>query len=281
MQHGELDLIQADSGDDEETDRNYLLQKSIRLYMEEAYRDVQCDDMLLSLVPAQKHLASEALEQQDSTVNSKEQSGFGGAYQQLRSFVVSSVPVLGKWIEVDRDQRLWFQMHKEQRVAGIDHITGKQVMVDVIIYNIKAYGVDARHTVEQFVTNAWLWYLEQRKTSADRARYFLQARLNAKAELNSDAARGPKGKNIKAIDRAAYQFKKYLLRDEKTFDSLFFAAKTQLLSLVDDFMLGSGKFAIKGFPNKLGLLLHGPPGIPKHCAPLTLSVIHHCDLIVH
>eukprot|EP00658_Telonema_sp_P-2_P071116 TRINITY_DN6042_c0_g2_i2.p1 TRINITY_DN6042_c0_g2~~TRINITY_DN6042_c0_g2_i2.p1 ORF type:complete len:194 (-),score=64.87 TRINITY_DN6042_c0_g2_i2:107-688(-) len=40
-------------GDEEETDRNYLLQKAIRLYMESEYH-LNCDDMMLSLVPAQQ-----------------------------------------------------------------------------------------------------------------------------------------------------------------------------------------------------------------------------------
>lgn len=247
------------AGDEEEVDRNYLLQKAIRLYMDQHY-EVHCEDMLLSLVPAQANQQEADAPGED---HSKADSGFGGAYQQLKSFVVSSVPVLGKWIELDPELRLWFQMNKEQRVAGVDELTQKQVMVEVIIYNLKAYGADARGTVQTFITDAWMWYLEQRKTSADRARYFLQARLNAKAEANSDAARGPKGRNVKAIDRAQYQFKKYLLRDQKTFESLFFAAKPQLLALVDDFLNKAGKFAISGFPQKLGLLLYGPPGTGK------------------
>jgi hypothetical protein len=33
-----------------------------------------------------------------------------------------------------------------------------------------------------------------------------------------------------------------------------------LLLQVDAFKAKSGKFAIKGYPHKLGFLLHGPPG---------------------
>jgi SpoVK/Ycf46/Vps4 family AAA+-type ATPase len=36
-----------------------------------------------------------------------------------------------------------------------------------------------------------------------------------------------------------------------------------MLSLVDDFLQRRGKFAINGFPHKLGLLLDGPPGTGK------------------
>jgi hypothetical protein len=33
-----------------------------------------------------------------------------------------------------------------------------------------------------------------------------------------------------------------------------------VLRLLEQFMNNDGKFAIKGFPDKLGLMLHGPPG---------------------
>ena len=39
--------------------------------------------------------------------------------------------------------------------------------------------------------------------------------------------------------------------------------KEQVLQLLDNYTKRTGKFAIKGFPNKLGLLLHSPPGTGK------------------
>lgn len=50
---------------------------------------------------------------------------------------------------------------------------------------------------------------------------------------------------------------RYELSDEKTFASLFFPEKKELLYLLDHFSEKSGKFAVPGFPHKLGLLLYG------------------------
>jgi chaperone BCS1 len=50
------------------------------------------------------------------------------------------------------------------------------------------------------------------------------------------------------------------LSDKKTFESLFFQEKERLLEIVDHFVDKSGKYAVKGYPHELGLLLHGPPG---------------------
>jgi hypothetical protein len=59
------------------------------------------------------------------------------------------------------------------------------------------------------------------------------------------------------------KFKRYKLSDEKTFSSLFFPQKENLLKLLGHFNERTGKFAIPGYPHKLGLLLHGPPGTGK------------------
>ena len=60
------------------------------------------------------------------------------------------------------------------------------------------------------------------------------------------------------------QWKRYKLQERgKAFESLFFASKPRLLALLDQFSRRDGKFAIPGYPHKLGLLLHGPPGTGK------------------
>jgi hypothetical protein len=63
--------------------------------------------------------------------------------------------------------------------------------------------------------------------------------------------------------RGRRQYKRYKLSDEKTFESLFFKEKGRLLEMVDHFVNKSGKYSVKGYPHKLGLLLHGPPGTGK------------------
>ena len=56
------------------------------------------------------------------------------------------------------------------------------------------------------------------------------------------------------------EYSRYRLSDEKTFDSLFFPEKENLLKMLRHFLDRTGKYAVKGYPHKLGLLLHGPPG---------------------
>jgi len=58
-------------------------------------------------------------------------------------------------------------------------------------------------------------------------------------------------------------YQAYPLYESKTFDSLFFDKKDELLKRVDAFMKKEGKYSLKGYPYKLGLLLSGPPGTGK------------------
>lgn len=59
------------------------------------------------------------------------------------------------------------------------------------------------------------------------------------------------------------QYVAYKLGDEKTFETLFNRKCHELLRVVDHFEKKTGKYAIKGYPHKLGLLLTGVPGTGK------------------
>jgi hypothetical protein len=64
-------------------------------------------------------------------------------------------------------------------------------------------------------------------------------------------------------NKACMLYKAYKLSDHRTFQSFFHPDKDAILSLVDQFTAKKGKFAIPGYPQKLGFLLHGPPGTGK------------------
>lgn len=55
----------------------------------------------------------------------------------------------------------------------------------------------------------------------------------------------------------------YELSGKKTFDCLFFPEKKELIELIDSFQNGQGRYSLKYYPKKLGILLHGPAGCGK------------------
>ncbi len=58
-------------------------------------------------------------------------------------------------------------------------------------------------------------------------------------------------------------FSSYVLNDNKTFDSLFIPNKTEIINFLSSFQNHTGKYAIQGVKQQLGLLLYGPPGSGK------------------
>jgi replication-associated recombination protein RarA len=62
---------------------------------------------------------------------------------------------------------------------------------------------------------------------------------------------------------ANFIFRRYALSEDKSFANFFHPEKLQIIALVENFQKKGGKFAISGYPHKLGFLLHGPPGTGK------------------
>lgn len=61
----------------------------------------------------------------------------------------------------------------------------------------------------------------------------------------------------------SYEYSRFILKNNKCFDNLFFPEKKQIIKLLDDFINKKNKFNIKGISHKLGFLLHGIPGTGK------------------
>lgn len=130
---------------------------------------------------------------------------------------------------------------------------GGKVTID---FNFKSACADGKQRIDQFLKTAFEWYVKQVEAQTDRSRYLYMMQIgneNADGDGDDEDSSGGSGP----------LYKRYKLSDEKTFDSLFFPQKEQLLHLLQHFSEKKGKFEIPGYPHKLGLLLHGPPGTGK------------------
>ena len=109
-------------------------------------------------------------------------------------------------------------------------------------------------SIDAFIDTAYKWYIEALRKLEDNSRYLYEMKLPEVSLTTSDDEN-------KSSDGISY--KRYRLSNEKSFDSLFFREKKNLLALIDHFSKKTGKYAIQGYPHKLGVLLYGPPGSGK------------------
>ena len=101
-------------------------------------------------------------------------------------------------------------------------------------------------SIRAFVKCTFDWYMDEIRKLENKDRFMLDVQPM-----------------IQTRSGGVPQYIAYKLGDEKTFATLFNRKAHDLLRIVDQFENKTGKYAIKGYPYKLGLLLSGIPGTGK------------------
>ncbi|GAB9477134.1 Arrestin domain-containing protein a, partial [Globisporangium polare] len=242
--------------------KNHLLQKALTLYLTDII-DLRNKDAHYDLLdkPKRKKLGqvvAKDLNDDDSccdgdtsvssysdTVDGSVASDDDEAYYgEVNGLNVQVMPPLNEWINIGNGVRF---MHEQEAPPASDSKTPTEAKVRFVFASSAA---DGSERIDALIQKAYKQYQddERKKYAQDKARYFY---IQSGTKGGSEA------------EASAVAYKRYALGEDKTFDNLFFEDKAQVLQLLDNFTNKAGKFAIKGFPYKLGLLLHGPPGTGK------------------
>ena len=186
---------------------------------------------------------------------------YGNTAAQLKLYRVTRMPPPGVWVTVA--DGITFRQSTDadsggdeggddggRRAPGGGQKREKAPSSERIIFEISSDAADGRERIEAFIAEAYQSYTAEIEHEAqkDKSRYLYVPALGAASEDSSSEAP---------------QYKRYKLSEEKTFRSLFFVERDPLLTLIDNFLHKTGKYAIEGYPHKLGVLLHGPPGTGK------------------
>lgn len=127
--------------------------------------------------------------------------------------------------------------------------TGLGARAKTTTYHFKSKKKDA---CDAFITTAFQWYMEELRIREPRnARWFYEMKAR---EFSFGGSNGENANSNPLL------YKRFMLSGEKTFSTLFFPEKENLLSLINHFSNKTGKYSIPGYPSKVGILLHGPPG---------------------
>ncbi|KAF0761810.1 hypothetical protein AaE_003390 [Aphanomyces astaci] len=222
---------------------NHILQKAISIYLSQ-HLDMQAKSGRYELLES-----AQVDDTEDDTDCSSDDSydcywNVPNENDQLKKLQVGALPPLNEWIQVD--DALLFKHEESAADQGNDKLKA-QVQQSTVTFYLSSKASDASERIDAFVERAYANYqaLVLAKHKQDKARYLYMAT------------------STEVTDDAAPLCKRYALGEDKTFNSLFFEEKDALLTLLNNFDLKRGKFGIPGFPYKLGLLLHGPPGTGK------------------
>lgn len=153
-----------------------------------------------------------------------------------------------EWVEIGEGCSFRHFRHVEatsEQGEKPDHFT---------VYEISCKAPDGAERIDAFITRALDWYRAEVASMKDSRRWLYTMVSNAPAKRRRPS---------EADQMPDFRYKRYQLTEAKTFGNLFFPQKESLLRLLSDFEKKEGKYGVSGFPHKLGLLLHGPPGTGK------------------
>jgi DNA replication protein DnaC len=160
--------------------------------------------------------------------------------QTCREYITSTFPHPNNWLEIynDNSDKIELLVTTSNRDFLYDSTYTGDVKLRSCVFTLQA---NKCKTIDTFLKNAIKKY-QDFVNKPDSARYYLE---------------------YESIRGSSSAFKRYLLRNKKTFDSVFFTDKQILLDALDKFLNKKGIFSLPTTQHRIGFLLHGPPGTGK------------------
>jgi len=223
--------------------RNEVLLKMMRLYLSSLGSDdghVRTRSMTMSLAAVLEKYTSEGWNR----------VRYGTTMEQIEAYHIIREPLSGQWAAVAGYKDTEVSFKHEVVTHGMGN-TGVNALVDIITIRSNS-GSEC----ERVFADAMEHYKKTLRVQHGTTRWFYTLAPKNVCSLNL----------LKKEPQEEEKKPKYMafpLDGEKTFDTIFFARKAELLQRLDDFSEKRGKYAIPGVKHQLGLLLHGPPGTGK------------------
>lgn len=167
--------------------------------------------------------------------------------EELLAFKFSSLPINNTWVNMENDVSMMIYN---------DTSKDKDGKTDTSSYFIRFKG-RSRKQIDDVVQKIFNHHVEKTMELQDvNTRYLYTLETNK-------AIKADKDKKSSSNDNGHIKARRYKMMLQKSFDSIFFPQKKELLTVIDAFMHKTGVYSIKGYAHKLGLMLHGEPGTGK------------------
>jgi len=243
--------------DNDEDTKNSVLLKAIKMYL----------DQVVKLRLSTAHLDLTQLQETSGyygyyDTDDEEDEGYGSRKTLVgmlsRYKIINRLPD-NEWHDLgaygEPASNVMLRIEKQTRNEGDNNNEQNKTKFE-INETVFHFTSNEEGAIDSFIDGAYKWYIGELRKMEDNSRYLYEMKIvDRKTGGLSDDDGGDSSNGT--------NYKRYKLSDEKSFDSLFFKEKKNLLGLIDHFTNKTGKYAIRGYPHKLGVLLHGPPGTGK------------------
>lgn len=148
---------------------------------------------------------------------------------------IMTQPAPNKWIKLSNNIELMIERNEDRC---------DKYMYTITTFILKYYNEDVKYAqryLDNFISTCYADFLQNRYMISNAHRWMF----------------------VPTFDGEHLHFDQYKLHDSKKFDIIFHPMKNEIIKLIDDFENKRNKFAITGFPYKLGFLLYGKPGTGK------------------
>lgn len=230
----ERDIIYKDHSNhqyvgSEETTVNKAIVRSIRLHVYRQFEKTCVNSGTVSLLDMKEPFVS--------------QDGAFRSVDALKKMELVGFPSENIWYEIpNQSPKISLRHSITRRVDGTNIVREMQM-------TLRCSAPNGDLVIKEFVNKCHMEFIRHSKSNKDRNRYFYQLQSFSTPESDTGVS--------------VPMFKRFPISDDRDFDTMFFPEKISVTRLIDNFTNKTGKFGIEGFPHKLGLLLHGPPGTGK------------------
>ena len=207
--------------------RNNLLYKAIEMYVAAHYENSIIKDGDINFI---------AMVEKSSYDDKTGYQTYGKTADQFKQYVLNHLPVKNSWLTLEPNLEIMRTKHiiKNKNGETANETPG-----------IHLRSLNAK-TCDSFFKKVTEWYTTRLLDLDDSTRYLYYPIVGKPTDTHTPL-----------------HFSKHKLHDYKQFDSIFFPHKKSFLMRIDTFQKKQGIYSVSGYPHKLGILLHGPPGTGK------------------
>lgn len=242
----------GDRSNIDEDVHNSILLKAIKLYLHKVVK-LDLKSAYLDLTGTEDENYDRYFESGNDDDEDRPQRTLAG---QLSRFAIINRLPNDEWHELGTFGkgivRLRIEQNRHEESDGKEGSSSKARNIENTTFHFLS---PEKGSIDCFIDTAYEWYLNELRKTEDNSRYYYEMKIPEKFGKVGEETSGSEG----------IKYKRYKLSDEKTFESLFFREKPNLLALVNHFRAKTGKYSIKGYPHKVRKGLN------------SISFVHRCN----